>query len=123
VKQKAFVMLVLVLLALGMAGCHGSTVVVGRPTLLFFYSEHCPFCQVLMPKVNDLEQDYRGQLGVIYVSMDEAEGRDIAGEHGVLGTPTILLLDGEGEQFQVLRGSIPTPLIEQAVEDLLAAEG
>jgi thiol-disulfide isomerase/thioredoxin len=76
-----------------------------------------------MPIVNGLEQEYRGELSVIYVSMDEAEGREIARDYGVIGTPTILLLDGEGNQVQVLRGSIPALLVEGAVEDLVRQQG
>ena len=70
--------------------------------------------------MDGLKREYRGQLDVVYVSMDRADGKETAAKYGVVGTPTLLLLDSEGDQVNVLRGSLPPPLIEQAVEDLVS---
>lgn len=56
----------------------------------------------------------------MYVSMDQSEGKELARERGVMGTPTFLLLDSEGNQVSILRGSLPLPVIEQAIEELIA---
>ena len=73
-----------------------------------------------MPIVNGIEHEYRGQLNVLYVSMDEEEGQTVARGYGVIGTPTILLLDDQGEQINVVRGVVAQVQLEQLVEDLLA---
>jgi thioredoxin-related protein len=52
--------------------------------------------------------------------MDRADGKEIAAKYGVVGTPTLLLLDSEGNRVSVLRGSLARVQIEQAIEDLLA---
>ena len=70
--------------------------------------------------MNGIKREYRGQLNVVYVSMDQPAGKELAKQHGVVGTPTILLLDGEGDRVSVLQGLIPPSLIEQAIQDLLA---
>ena len=72
--------------------------------------------------MDGIKREYRGQLDVVYVSMDERGGKELAREYGVVGTPTILLLDSEGNQVNVLRGSLVQPLIERAVGDLVAQE-
>jgi thioredoxin-related protein len=72
--------------------------------------------------VDGLKREYRGRLNVVYVSMDRANGKELAKEHGIVGTPTLLLLDSEGNQVNVLRGALPPPLIEQAIADLVAQE-
>ena len=72
--------------------------------------------------MDGIKREYRGQFDVVYVSMDERGGKELAREYGVVGTPTILLLDSEGNQVSVLRGSLVQPLIEQAVEDLVVQE-
>jgi thioredoxin-related protein len=72
------------------------------------------------PIVDGIRREYRGRLNVVYVSIDRSDGKELAREYGVVGTPTILLLDSEGNQVNVLRGSFPPSLVEQAVEDLLA---
>ena len=72
------------------------------------------------PIVDGIEQKYRRHIDVVYVSVDESEGKELAREYGVIGTPTFLLLDSEGNQVNILRGSLPAPVIEKAIEDLIA---
>ena len=72
------------------------------------------------PIVDGIEQQYRRHIDVVYVSVDESEGKELAREYGVIGTPTFLLLDSEGNQVNILRGSLPAPVIEKAIEDLIA---
>ena len=57
---------------------------------------------------------------MVYVRIDRSNGKELAKQYGIEGVPTILLLDSEDNQVNVLRGSLPQPLIERAVEDLLA---
>jgi len=72
------------------------------------------------PIVDGIQQKYSRQLNVVYVSMDKSDGKELAKEYGVFGTPTFMLLDSEGNQVSILRGSLPLPVIEQAIEDLIA---
>lgn len=74
----------------------------------------------MTPIVNGIKREYRGRLNVVYVSMDQPAGKELAKQHGVVGTPTLLLLDGEGDRVSILQGLIPPSLIEQAIQDLLA---
>ena len=69
--------------------------------------------------MDGIKREYRGRLNVVYASMDHRDGKELAREHGVVGTPTILLLDSDGNQMNVLRGSLPPALVGQAVEGLL----
>jgi thioredoxin-related protein len=72
------------------------------------------------PIVDGIAQKYKRHIDVVYVSVDESEGKELSRQYGVIGTPTFLLLDSEGNEVSVLRGSLPAPLIEQAIEDLIA---
>ena len=72
--------------------------------------------------MDGIKREYRGRLNVVYVSLDKPDGKELAKQYGVVGTPTLLFLDSEGNQVNVLRGSFPSPLIEQAVADLLAQQ-
>ncbi len=58
----------------------------------------------------------------MYVDIVQADGKELAKQYGVIGTPTILLLDHEGSQVNTLRGVFPPSVIEQAVEELLVRE-
>lgn len=76
----------------------------------------------MTPIVDGLRRKYRGEIRVIYVSLDQRDGRALAKEHAVVGTPTLLLLDSEGKRVNVLRGSFPSAVLEQALEELLVQE-
>ena len=70
--------------------------------------------------MNGIKREYRGRLNVVFVSLDRSDGRRLAKQYEVVGTPTILFLDREGSQVNVLRGALPAQLIKQAAEELLA---
>ena len=72
------------------------------------------------PIVDGIAQKYKKHIDVVYVSVDKSDGKQLARESGVIGTPTFLLLDSEGVQVNVLRGSLPATVIEKAIEDLIA---
>jgi thiol-disulfide isomerase/thioredoxin len=90
------------------------------PTVLYFRSDTCPYCKEMTPVVDEIRRKYRSRVDFVYVNVGQDEGEKIAREHGIIGTPTLLLLDREGRQVNVLRGTLPTPVIEQAVKDLVA---
>jgi len=70
--------------------------------------------------VDELKHKYRGQINVVYVSVDRSKGKELAREYGVIGTPTILFLDREGNQVNGMRGALSQATIEQAIKKLLA---
>jgi len=70
--------------------------------------------------VDGVKRAYRGQLNVVYVSIDRSKGKKLAREYGVIGTPTLLFLDREGNQVNAMRGALSQATLEQAIEDLLA---
>jgi len=76
----------------------------------------------MTPIVDGVKRAYSGRLKVVYVSMDRPNGKEMAKEYGIMGTPTLLLLDSDGNQVNVLRGLLPQSVVEQAVEDLLTQD-
>ena len=73
----------------------------------------------MTPVVDEIRRKYGRQVDFVYVNVSQDEGERIAREHGVIGTPTLLLLDSEGRQTNVLRGTLPKSVIEQAANDLV----
>ena len=73
----------------------------------------------MIPLVDQIKKEYRGELDVVYATLEEPAGKELADKHGILGYPNILLLDGDGERANLLRGMVPQPTLVQAVEDLL----
>lgn len=91
-----------------------------RATLLYFRSDRCSYCKEMSPVVADIRRRYRGRLEVVYVNLDREEGESVARQYSVVSTPTLLLLDGDGRQISVLRGTLPRTVIEQAIRDSVA---
>ena len=70
--------------------------------------------------MDGIKREYRGRLNVVYLDITRARGKELAKEYGLMGTPTLLLLDSEGNQVNVLRGFLSRSALERAVDDLLA---
>ncbi len=73
--------------------------------------------------MDGIKREYRGQSNVVYVDLDRARGKETAREYGVMGTPTLLFLDSEGNSVHMLRGSLSQAAVERVVEDLLSQNG
>jgi thioredoxin-related protein len=77
---------------------------------------------MMTPIVNGIRGDYRRKLNFVYASLDEKSGKDLARRHGVIGYPVVLLLDGEGNKANTIRGVAPRAVLEQAIDELYAKE-
>jgi len=73
--------------------------------------------------VDGIKREYRGRLNVVYLDITRTRGEEMAREYNIMGTPTLLLLDSEGNQVNVLRGWLSKSALERAVDDLLAQSG
>jgi thioredoxin-like negative regulator of GroEL len=71
----------------------------------------------LKPVVDRLEEQYNGQLDVVRVDIQSSAGRAIAGEFGVLVTPTFMFFDAQGQEIQRMVGSLNEELIKRTLED------
>ena len=90
-----------------------------RPTLMFFRIDTCEFCKAMAPIVDDIARQYRSELEVETLNVETAAGVEAAEERGVVGTPTVLLLDSDGIEVGRYQGVVPQSSLEQAVEQLL----
>ena len=109
-----------IVLLLGCASC--SSQGEGLPSLIFFRSSTCPYCKEMTPVVDEIKRAHRGELKVVYATLEDETGRVLADQYGIIGFPVILLLDGDGERVSLLRGTVPQPALEQAVQALVQAE-
>jgi thiol-disulfide isomerase/thioredoxin len=74
------------------------------------------------PIVDEVKKSYGRKINFVYVEMHTPEGKEEAREEGVMGTPTFLLLNGDGERVYMLQGVKPRAILEQHVDALLARE-
>ena len=74
------------------------------------------------PIVDGVKNAYGRKINFVFVEMNTGKGKEEARDEGVMGTPTFLLLDGEGERVYMLQGVYPRAVLENHLDDLLARE-
>ncbi len=70
-----------------------------RVTLIDLYASRCPACRVVAPVIEEIEQQYAGQVTVLYYNVDEPENRVISQKYQVRAIPTLVFLDANGKQY------------------------
>lgn len=103
--------------ALDAAPAVGRVVSDGSPRLLEFSSHECPVCKRMRPVLDRLASACSELDAVIvHVDVSTAHGRALAAQHGVRGTPTYVLVDGDGVERARLLGENTGEAIAAAVE-------
>ncbi len=74
----------------------------------------------MSPIVTEARQNYRRRINFVDANLDLPRGKELATEHGVVGYPILLFLDGDGNRVNILRGVLPLSVIEQTIENLIA---
>lgn len=87
------------------------------PVIVDFWAPWCGPCQQLGPVFEELSKDYEGKLKFVKVNVDE--NQEIAGEVGVQGIPTLLVLS-KGEEIDRLVGAMPKEMLKQKIDDALS---
>jgi thiol-disulfide isomerase/thioredoxin len=121
VKRCLFVgpLLGIILSAAVLAACGTAG---GGPTLMYFRASNCPYCKEMTPVIDEIRDTYDRQLEVVYATIDEPEGKELAHRYGIIGYPTMLLLNSDGEEVGVLRGVVPKTALVKMVDELLDQE-
>jgi thiol-disulfide isomerase/thioredoxin len=74
------------------------------------------------PIVDEVKKSYGGKINFVFVEMSTADGKDEAREAGIMGTPTFLMLNSQGERVFMIQGVYPRSVLEQHLDSLLARE-
>ena len=70
-------------------GAHGRMVKSGSKVLMYFYSPNCRACKTLTPILRSLSKKHKNVF-----SINITKDMDTARKLGILGTPSIVLVDG-----------------------------
>jgi thioredoxin len=87
-----------------------------KPCIIDFYAAWCGPCKTIAPILEDLANEYEGQI-YIYKIDTEAE-QDLAAAFGIRSIPTILFCP-MGEAPQMAQGAMPKDAFKKAINELL----
>jgi thioredoxin 1 len=92
----------------------------GTPALVMFHADWCHVCQEVMPTVHQLREQYKGELAVVKVNVDQ---RDPAmANFPVRGTPTFVLFDRHGQALKTQSGWPGEGLMAQYLDSAVAIQ-
>ncbi|MGB4215962.1 MAG: thioredoxin family protein, partial [Thermacetogeniaceae bacterium] len=67
------------------------------PKLLMFSSTGCSYCQIMIPILEELQEEYKGQINIEII--DAYEHPEEAEKYSIISFPTLILLDSDGDQI------------------------
>ena len=88
------------------------------PVLVDFWAPWCGPCKWVSPVIDEVGRTRAGELKVVRLNTDDAPA--IAERYGILGIPTLLLVE-HGEEVDRRVGAVPKPQLEEWLEQQIAA--
>ena len=86
------------------------------PVFLDFWAAWCGPCRMVGPIVEQLAEEYDGQLKVGKINVDEET--DLATRHNIVSIPALVVYD-KGEIVNQTVGALPKPNMEALFKELL----
>ncbi len=88
----------------------------GKPAMVDFWAEWCGPCRMVGPIVEELSEQYKDQVVVAKVDVDNSP--ETAAQYGIRNIPTILFIKG-GEIVDKQVGAAPKNVLDQKIKALL----
>lgn len=86
------------------------------PCIIDFYADWCQPCKAVAPILEELAEEYKGQINIYKVNTEEET--ELAAAFGIRSIPSILFCPNEG-QPQMAQGALPKESFNQAISDVL----
>ena len=87
-----------------------------KPAIVDFYADWCGPCKTIAPMLDELADEYAGQIYIYKVNIDEQP--ELASAFGIRSIPTLLFISMEG-QPQMSLGAMPKASIKEAIDKVL----